>query len=73
MNGEEIPLDPMIREQVDRVVNFIESVDRPFYDNAEVLKIIEEETSSFFSGHKNAKDVVGIIQNRVQLYVNEHR
>ncbi len=73
MNTEIIPLDSMTQEQVDRVVNFIESVDRPFYDDAEVLKIIEEEAAPFFLGQKNVKEVAEIIQNRVQLYVNEHR
>ena len=45
----------------------------PYYDNAEVLKIIEEEAAPFFLGQKNVKSVAEIIQNRIQLYVNEHR
>ena len=73
MNGESFVIEPLSQEQVDDLVSFIESVNRPYYYNNEVLKIVIEETSFFFSGQKDAKDVAGIIQNRVQLYVNEHR
>ena len=73
MNGESITLLPMTQEQVDYVVSFIESVDRPYYDNTEVSKIVFEELESFFTGQKDAKEVAGNIQNRVQLYVNEGR
>lgn len=73
VNGESVMLDPMTQEQVDKVVSFIESVERPFYQNEEVSKIIDEETASLFSGQKSSKEVAEIIQNRVQLYVNESR
>jgi hypothetical protein len=45
---------------------------RQTYDN-EIDQIISEETGAFFSGQKSAKDVAGIIQNRVSTYVNENR
>ena len=73
INDEEVILEPMTQEQVNKVVSFIENVERQYYNNTEVSKIIDEEAASFFSGQKDAKAVAEIIQNRVQLYVNERR
>ena len=39
----------------------------------EIIKIINEEAPAYYSGQKEVDDVVRIIQNRVQLYVNENR
>ena len=39
----------------------------------EIIKIISEEAPAYYSGQKGADDVAGIIQNRVQLYVDENR
>lgn len=38
-----------------------------------VLNIVKEEAGAFFSGQRSAQDVAGIIQSRVQVYVNENR
>ncbi len=37
-----------------------------------VIQIISEEASAYFSGQKGIEDVTGVIQNRVQLYLNEN-
>jgi ABC-type glycerol-3-phosphate transport system substrate-binding protein len=73
MNGEEIVLDPLTEEQMNKVVAFVESVDTPYYSDDDVLNIINEELGSFYTGQKSAKDTAAIIQNRVQLYVEENR
>lgn len=73
MNGEEIKLDPMTQAQVDEVVDFALSVNKRYYNNTEVLNIINEEMGGFFDGKKPARDVAAIIQSRVQLYVDENR
>ena len=39
MNTEVIPLDPMTQEQVDYVVNFFESVDRPYCQTANYNRV----------------------------------
>ena len=46
----------------------------PFFavDDDEIVKIINEEAGAYYSGQKGIDDVVSIIQNRVQLYVNEN-
>ena len=73
MNGEEIILDPMSQEQVDEIVAFIESVNRPTYNDTEIINIINEEAAPFLAGQKTAADVSSIIQNRAQVYVNDNR
>ncbi|MCL2717927.1 MAG: extracellular solute-binding protein [Lachnospiraceae bacterium] len=42
------------------------------YDNL-IYNIIDEESKSFFSGQKSAREAAEIIQNRIQVYVNENR
>ncbi|MCM1410153.1 MAG: extracellular solute-binding protein [Lachnospiraceae bacterium] len=37
-----------------------------------VINIINEEAGAYYSGQKGIDDVVNIIQNRIQLYVNEN-
>lgn len=41
------------------------------YDNSEILDIILEETEPFFAGEKTKEEVIGIIQNRVQIMLDE--
>lgn len=41
--------------------------------NNPIKDIIEEEAEEFFSGNKDARTVAGIIQSRVQVYLDEHR
>ncbi len=73
INDEEIVLPNMTQEQVDEFVAFVESIDKCSYYNQDVQEIIQEEAAAFFSGQKSAQDVAGIIQSRVQIFVNENR
>lgn len=73
MNGESIPIPQMTQAQVDKVVNYILSLKKCSYDNTNVINIINEEMGGYFSGQKSAQEVAGVIQNRVQLYVDENR
>lgn len=73
INGEQIPLPVMTKEQTEMISNFIMTVDKPAYYNREVQNIIDEESAAFFTGQKSAADVADIIQSRVQIYVNENR
>lgn len=62
------------QEEVDMVLEVMESAKPVNYSgNDEVLKIILEDAEPFFKGQKSADEVVGIIQNRVAIYVNENR
>lgn len=73
INGESIVIPPMSQEQVDKVVNYILSLKKCAYYNTNVMNIINEEMGGFFTGQKSAQEVAGVIQNRVQLYVDENR
>lgn len=48
---------------------------RPFYSvqEDEIIKIINEEAPAYYTGQKGMDEVVSVIQNRIQLYVNESR
>ncbi|MCM1191113.1 MAG: hypothetical protein NC123_03215 [Butyrivibrio sp.] len=47
----------------------------PFFsvEGDEIIRIISEEAAAYYSGQKRVEDVAGLIQNRVQLYVDENR
>lgn len=66
-----IPYPPITEEQADKVRNaFLDG----FYSADEDLmieRIILEEVPPFFSGEKRLDEVVGIIQSRAQLYLDE--
>ena len=63
----------MTQEQVDTVMDFINSVTRTYTYDTEILKIINEEAIPFFKGEKTAVATADIIQNRISIYINEQR
>ncbi len=73
VNGVEIPITPMSREEVDEVIAYVKTVDQLYSYNEALLNIVAEEAAPYFAGQKNAKEVADIIQSRVQIYVNENR
>lgn len=60
-------------EEVDAILKLLPDA-KPYFDveNDEIIQIISEEASGYYSGQRTAEDVAGNIQNRVQLYVNEN-
>ena len=64
----------MTREEIDTILGLVKHAS-PYFSAQEdqVLRIIGEEAAAYYSGQKKAEDVMRIIQNRVQLYVNESR
>ena len=73
INGEEVILEPFTQEEVERICQFIYTVNRTAYYNEEICNIIMEEAEPFFAGQKNVQEVVDIIQSRAQIYVDENR
>ena len=69
----EVIIPPMTAEEVQKVEDFIFSIDQTVSYNENLLNIINEEAEGFFSGQKSAKEVAGVIQSRVKIYVNENR
>ena len=71
VGDEEITIPPMTDDEVNEILDFINSIDQVGNANEEVASIIYEEAEAFFSGQKSAEEVADIIQSRVQIYVNE--
>lgn len=61
--------ETMTEEQMDRLMNFILSVDRRCFDNEEIAKIVYEEAGAFFAGDRSAEESARIMQSRVELYL----
>lgn len=61
-------------EEVHVILDLVKGA-RPAFvlDNDPVLQIINEEASGYYNGQKNVEDVIKVIQNRVQLYMDEQR
>ncbi|MNI38838.1 Bacterial extracellular solute-binding protein [compost metagenome] len=53
------------------IKQLIDNVDRIKGSDEKVWSIIEDESKSYFSGHKTAEEVAKLIQNSVNLYLNE--
>lgn len=70
INGESVTLEPMTEEQLEKLIDFILSVNRRYYDNDEISNIVNEEMGGFFSGDKTAQETAEIIQRRAQIYMD---
>ena len=60
----------MTEEQLEKLVTFLLSVNRRYYENEEIMDIVGEEAEAFFAGDKTAEETANVIQNRVQLYLD---
>lgn len=61
----------LTEEKVDEIRDYYERARYFPTRTDEILEIIYEEAESFFNGDKTREAVCGIIQNRVQLYLDE--
>ena len=71
MDGMVIDIDPPTEEQKQMLWDIVYSAAATSEYDAEIYSIIEEEAQSFLDGPKSAEEVAGIIQSRVQLYIDE--
>lgn len=60
------------QEEVDMVMELMESAQPVSTGNDEVINIITEEAAAYFKGQKSVDDVANIIQSRVNIYVSEN-
>ena len=72
IGGEDIALPRISDSEVDQMYSFLKSLDSSSYYDASVENIISEEAAAYFAGQKSAEDVAGVIQSRVQIYINEN-
>jgi len=72
-DGIEVEIYPPTQEQVDKVLAVLDNVSSAVSFDQDIFNIIQEEVQYFFENQKTAQDVAGIIQSRVNTYVNEQR
>ena len=61
------------QEEYDQVMELYNNVTRMTDYDTSIFEIVSEEAESYFNGDKSAQEVAGLIQSRVNLYVNEQR
>lgn len=61
------------QEEVDMVLELIQSARIGSAGNEQIMAIINEEAAPFFQGQKSVDEAASTIQNRVQVYVDENR
>ena len=72
IGGENIELPRISDTEVDQLYAYLKTLNSEAYYDASIENIIVEEAAAFFAGQKSAKDVAGVIQSRVQIYINEN-
>lgn len=70
--SDKIELTGATQEQVDMLRELLAAARPARTSNRQLMNIIFEEAAPYFAGQKSIDDVIHIIQNRVQLYVNEN-
>ncbi len=68
-----IEIYAITQEEADQIMALIESADRTSTTDESIQNIVMEEAAAYFAGQKTAQDVAGLIQSRVNIYVNEQR
>ncbi len=59
-------------EQAEETRRLLAGTETLPYKIKPLLAIIKEETAYYFDGAKDMEEVIRLVQNRVQLYLNEH-
>ncbi len=62
---------PFTEENVGQMRRVIETASPRRSGSLTIYDIISEETESFFKGNKSAEEVLAVVQNRIQLYLDE--
>lgn len=60
------------QEEVDLILQLIDSARPISSSNSEVMTIINEEAEAFYKGQKSVDEVAKVIQSRIQIYVSEN-
>ena len=71
--ADAIAIDRFTWDDVNAALKLVPDATPFFSVDDEILQIINEEAGAYYSGQKGIDDVVSIIQNRIQLYVNENK
>lgn len=71
LGEQEIVIDPLTKEQVDDLYNYVSFINKRMSYDTSLLDIIKEEAAYYFEGDKTVDEVAEIIQGRIQLYMDE--
>ena len=73
--GDEEPIElyAMTQEQYDAILKLIDDTTSYLNYDQNVLSIISDEASAYFSGSKSVEEVSKLIQSRVSLYIQEQK
>ena len=71
IGGEEVVMGAVTQEQVDQVIELIESVNNIASWDTALMNIIMEGAQDFFSGRSTAQEAARVVQNRANTYVSE--
>lgn len=69
--GDKIDIYAASEEDIQAVLDIINSADKIRVWNSLINDIINEEAGAFFNGNKTLEEVVNIVESRVQIYINE--
>lgn len=72
-DGLVIEVYAVTQEEADGIRHVISQIDGIYSYDRNMVGIILEEIAPYFEGQKSVDEVAGIIQSRVQLYINESR
>ncbi|MDE6065119.1 MAG: extracellular solute-binding protein, partial [Lachnospiraceae bacterium] len=72
-DGIEIRVYAVTQEEADGIRHVISQIDGIYSYDRSMMEIILEEIEPYFAGQKSVDEVTGIIQSRVQIYINESR
>lgn len=70
-NGQMVEFYAMTQEQIDKIMDVINSTTKRMNMDNSINEIITEEAAAYFSGQKPAEEVSKLVQSRVSIYVQE--
>jgi hypothetical protein len=73
--GEDLVVEiyALTQEDADQFLDLINSTNRVYSYDEDIMEIINDEAAAYIAGQKSAEDTAAMIQSRVSLYVNEQR
>lgn len=72
INGKEITIDPLTKEEKDFVVDYIKKADKMYSGYTdEIREIIVEEVTKYFKGEATSQQTIDKLQNRVGILISE--
>ena len=63
----------LTQEQADEIMSIINSTDKVYDRDDDLMSVITTDCEAFFSGQKSADEVASLLQSKMTIYVNEQR